>query len=193
MQEETFQLQQKQVIEYSLRKILKPLQRKSQHKAQDPDDFYSTLENSSEVNTIQNFSKRGTIFSIEEEYYPRIIQNPLLNELPNFSKIQYQFNHTIQQQPEVTYVHPELFQNEVSNQNCSELQQQNLKNDFIDPIEDLLGSDYKLIEVDDINYLQTFQNNILKNQTKALRDKKQTPKIIHSELTKSIHKISIKK
>ncbi|CAD8113841.1 unnamed protein product [Paramecium sonneborni] len=193
MQEETFQLQQKQVIENSLRKILKPLQRKCQSKHQEIDDFYSTLENSQDVYAISNFSKRGTNFSIEEEYNPRIIQNPLVNELPNFSQVQNLFNHTIQQQPEITYVQSDLHQNEISNQHNLELKQQNPKNVYNDMLEDLLADDYKLIEIDDINYIQTFQSNIFENQKKASRDKKQTPKFFHQDLTKGIHKISIKK
>lgn len=46
-------------------------------------------------------------------------------------------------------------------------------------LEDLLADDYKLIEIDDINYIQTFQSNIFENQKKASRDKKQTPKFFH--------------
>ncbi|CAD8194250.1 unnamed protein product [Paramecium pentaurelia] len=193
MQEETFQLQKKQVIEYTHRKFIKPLQRKCQSKSQNSDDFYLTLETCLDSNAISNFCKRGSNFSIEEEYHPQFLQNPLVNELPNLDKVQVQLNHTIQQQPEITYIHTDMFKNEHSNLKDSEQKLQNIQNDCDELQEDPIGDDYKLIQVDDINYLQTFQSNVIENQKKASRDKKQTPKILHQDLTKGIHKILIKK
>ncbi|CAD8106636.1 unnamed protein product [Paramecium primaurelia] len=193
MQEETFQFQQQQVIEYRHRKILKPLQRKLQYKSYDPEEIYSTQEPSLDCNVISIFSKRGTNFSIEEEHHRRIIQNPFVNEVPNFSKLQYQLNYTIQQQPEKTYAPIDILQNELLNQNYSDNKYQNLQNDCYQSIEESFGEEYRLIQVDDFDYLQNFQCNKIDNQKNDSRDKKQIPKKLQQELTKGIHKILIKK